>query len=85
MTPVAVPRIARIALNVADLEAACAFYTGALGFRRTAAAGSDRSVEAAILRLGHPQFAPVQMVEYRVDLLAGGPARAGGERLAVLP
>ena len=52
MTLAPVPRIARIALNVADLEAACAFYTGALGFRRTTAAGSDPSAEAAILRLG---------------------------------
>jgi catechol 2,3-dioxygenase-like lactoylglutathione lyase family enzyme len=48
LTPAAVLRIARIALNVADLDAACAFYTGALGFRRDTAGSAD----AAVLRLG---------------------------------
>jgi catechol 2,3-dioxygenase-like lactoylglutathione lyase family enzyme len=48
VTPAPVLQIARIALNVADLDGACAFYIEALGFRRLA----DPSTQAVILALG---------------------------------
>ena len=56
MSSAAVLRIARIALNVADLETACAFYCDALGFRRTAEAAGSSAVEGAVLRLGRQEL-----------------------------
>jgi catechol 2,3-dioxygenase-like lactoylglutathione lyase family enzyme len=51
VTPAAVTRIDRIALNVADLGGACAFYIGALGFTRMPDAAG-----AAVLRLGRQEL-----------------------------
>ncbi len=51
MTLRAVLQIARIGLNVTDLQAACAFYAGALGFSR-APEGALASASSAVLRLG---------------------------------
>jgi catechol 2,3-dioxygenase-like lactoylglutathione lyase family enzyme len=48
--PTPVLQIARIALNVADLEGACAFYTEALGFSRRTLLGPP--AKTAILALG---------------------------------
>jgi catechol 2,3-dioxygenase-like lactoylglutathione lyase family enzyme len=65
VTPIPVLQIARIALNVADLERACAFYTDALGFRRLAGPAGGLPSQTAILALG------AQEIELRLS--AGRP------------
>ena len=56
MTPALVTRIARLVLNTADLDRACAFYVEALGFERAEAGGPGR----AVLRLGAQEIMLVQ-------------------------
>jgi len=55
VTTTPVLQIARIVLNVADLEGACAFYTDALGFRRLAISAQP-SAQLAVLRLGQQEL-----------------------------
>jgi catechol 2,3-dioxygenase-like lactoylglutathione lyase family enzyme len=52
VTPPAVLQIVRVVLNVTNLQAACAFYTDALGFFRAPAAASEPRADVAVLRLG---------------------------------